>query len=482
MSDVSVNTMTAGQGHDAHGDGHGTHHDHPKHLAHHFDTPEQQFASAKFGMWIFLATELLMFGGLFCAYAVYRHNHPDVFLYAHHFLDKIMGGINTVVLIASSLTMAWAVRASQLGQQKLLLALLGVTLLGGYGFMTIKAMEYHHKYEVNLWVGPYNIYNKDFKDPVAAAGNLAIPNLKTTAATDASPLTPAVAGAGEALQLGTPSNSNPGADTQDLNSTGISQATANHTDDTKAALARIGPEWIDPNAGSGDEAQIKPAFVQPLGLAPKVIAARQPMELTDMPKIEQGMVNTFFGIYFTMTGLHGVHVVVGMGLIFWVMVRAATPGQRKWVWPAGLASIGVYLVFCGLLTAGYLTGGGYGDAHAADYTAQTTQVASSTNLNASSTDLRASGDVHLSATSAHHAGAGQAASMSGLALLTFGAGGVVTVAGVVWMLIGFIQGRSLTGPGEFGPEYFTPVDLVGLYWHLVDLIWIFLFPLLYLIH
>src|ERR1700712_1573482 len=90
-------------------------HAHDPHLAHHFDTPEQQFSSAKLGMWIFLGTEILMFGGLFCAYAVYRHNHPDVFAYAHQFLNKWLGAINTLVLITSSLTMAWAVRSSQLG-------------------------------------------------------------------------------------------------------------------------------------------------------------------------------------------------------------------------------------------------------------------------------------------------------------------------------------------------------------------------------
>src|SRR3954465_10063281 len=108
------------------------HHHHPHgnvHLAHHFETPEQQFSSAKIGMWVFLATELLMFGGLFCAYAVYRHNHPEVFDFAHQALDKIMGGINTIILIASSLTMAWAVRASQLGKQKFLLILLALTII-----------------------------------------------------------------------------------------------------------------------------------------------------------------------------------------------------------------------------------------------------------------------------------------------------------------------------------------------------------------
>src|SRR3954466_11278779 len=88
------------RGHHAH-DGHA----HDPHLAHHFDTPEQQFASAKLGMWIFLGTEILMFGGLFCAYAVYRHNHPAVFEVAHKYLDKWLGAVNTMVLITSSLTM-----------------------------------------------------------------------------------------------------------------------------------------------------------------------------------------------------------------------------------------------------------------------------------------------------------------------------------------------------------------------------------------
>src|SRR5258708_21765054 len=91
----------------------GNHHD--PHLAHHFDTPEQQYASAKLGMWIFLGTEILMFGGLFCAYAVYRHNHQSMFEFAHKYLDKILGALNTLVLITSSLTMAWAVRSAQLG-------------------------------------------------------------------------------------------------------------------------------------------------------------------------------------------------------------------------------------------------------------------------------------------------------------------------------------------------------------------------------
>src|SRR5580765_5484425 len=130
-------------------------HENAPYLQHHFDTPEQQFDAGKLGIWLFLATEILLFGGLFCAYAVYRATHPEIFLYAHQFLDKRLGGTNTVILLCSSLTMAWAVRASQLGQRKLLIGLLGLTLLGGFGFMGIKYVEYKAKWEHGLLPGTH---------------------------------------------------------------------------------------------------------------------------------------------------------------------------------------------------------------------------------------------------------------------------------------------------------------------------------------
>ncbi len=74
-------------------------HEHDPHLAHHFDSHKQQFEASKLGMWLFLMTEILLFGGLFCAYAVYRANHPEIFIYAHTFLDTNMGAINTVILV-----------------------------------------------------------------------------------------------------------------------------------------------------------------------------------------------------------------------------------------------------------------------------------------------------------------------------------------------------------------------------------------------
>ena len=72
-------------------------HEHPDFLQHHFETPVQQYDATKLGMWLFLATEILLFGGLFVAYAVYRANHPEIFVYAHQFLDKNRGALNTIV-------------------------------------------------------------------------------------------------------------------------------------------------------------------------------------------------------------------------------------------------------------------------------------------------------------------------------------------------------------------------------------------------
>ena len=133
------------------------HHPRPDYVAHHFDSAEQQFDAGKLGVWVFLVTEILFFSGLFCAYAVYRGNHPEVFVYAHHFLDKNLGALNTAVLIFSSLTMALAVRAAQLEQRRALIAFLLVTLLCAFVFLGVKYVEYRQKWEHGLlWAGRYH--------------------------------------------------------------------------------------------------------------------------------------------------------------------------------------------------------------------------------------------------------------------------------------------------------------------------------------
>lgn len=293
-----------------------SHEQHPAHLAHHFDTPEQQLESGKLGMWFFLATEILMFGGLFCAYSVYRANHPEIFIYAHQFLNKIWGGTNTIVLICSSLTMAWGVRAAQLNQNRTLIICMILTLLGGAGFMGIKYVEYKNKWEEGLLPGRH--YSPAHGHEPSA-----------TAPTESSPAT--------------------ATSSADATTTGAAEAATTGTAEAVTAAAAADAQAVD-----ADAPRIKPAAAGPQGLAfPATIV--DPHVLT-----EPHNVRIFFSVYFLMTGLHGIHVLVGMGLIGWILKRALA--------------------------------------------------------------------------------------------------------------------------GEFSSAYFAPVDLVGLYWHLVDLIWIFLFPLLYLIH
>lgn len=393
--------------------GHGTHpegpdfdadhgHDHPPHLAHHFDTPEQQFDSAKLGMWIFLATEVLMFGGLFCAYAVYRYNNPEVFRYSEHHLNTALGTTNTVVLLASSLTMALAVRAAQLGQQTQLKLLLAFTLLGGVGFMVIKTIEYSEKFSHGLYPGRWNVYDKQqneegyieyFAEHHGTTEHLEEEQEVPTLGTEGLSLVDEGQGGDEpqhavgdpanvehgpeaiggadtdphATQRGNeplgdtiPADQRSAADDQsEVVDSGRQSPAQNLDPPAGERLASLGPSYVDPHLGTGDAALIRPAFNTPRGLSLERPDAHAVIEYTDLSIKSQSNVKAFFNIYFVMTGLHGIHVLIGMGLIGWVYVKAAA--------------------------------------------------------------------------------------------------------------------------GTFGPAYFTPVDVVGLYWHLVDLIWIFLFPLLYLI-
>jgi cytochrome c oxidase subunit 3 len=123
------------------------HHPHHPALAHHFDDLGQQAEAATLGMWVFLVTEVLFFGGLFLTYLVYRQMYPAAFVSASHELDITLGTINTAVLITSSLTMALAVHAAQLGQQRLLTMFLLATMALGATFLVIKGVEYYHKFE-----------------------------------------------------------------------------------------------------------------------------------------------------------------------------------------------------------------------------------------------------------------------------------------------------------------------------------------------
>jgi cytochrome c oxidase subunit 3 len=274
-------------GHGAPDRSHGSHeHDKYKFLLHHFDTPAHQFDSAKLGMWLFLATEVLFFGGLFVAYAVLRNRFPEVFSYASHYLDTIMGGINTCVLILSSLTMALAVRCAQTNRRKGLILCLVLTFMGAIGFMVIKYFEYSHKIHDNLvwgksfYVPPHDAAGEAEAKALAVAPTttvtinpanpavFAVPAIAATPAVEASAIKPA------------------------------SQAPAGLATVHEMAKA----EGL--HEGGGHD----PAIAHP---ATHLTDAKMPPNT-----------HLFFAVYYAMTGLHGIHVLGGMVMIAWLLRRA----------------------------------------------------------------------------------------------------------------------------------------------------------------
>jgi cytochrome c oxidase subunit 3 len=231
---------------------------------HHFENADQQYQSAKLGMWVFLATEILFFGGLFVAYSVYRANHPEVFVFGHHFLDKNLGALNTVILICSSLTAAWAVRAAQLKQIRLLKLMIVLTILCAFGFLGVKGVEYHGKWKHGLlWAGSYHPH-VEHEGPVAAdhAGG--------AAESEAAP---------------------------------------------SAVVAQPEPA---PSPADPDRSAIAPAAEGPAGLA------TPGEQVGDESAVEVAPANAqiYFSIYFLMTGLHGIHVLGGIGAFIWLLVCA----------------------------------------------------------------------------------------------------------------------------------------------------------------
>ncbi len=124
-------------------------------LDHQFEDLDQQRESVTLGMWVFLAQELMFFGGLFLGYVVYRYSYPAAFAEGSHHLDVRLGAINTGVLIGSSLTMALAVRAAQRGERMAIIRNLIFTMVLASVFLGIKAVEYEHKFHEHLVPGPW---------------------------------------------------------------------------------------------------------------------------------------------------------------------------------------------------------------------------------------------------------------------------------------------------------------------------------------
>lgn len=152
---------------EAHAVSHAAHH--PA-LQHHFDSLEQQQNASTFGMWVFMVQEVLFFGGMFMAYILYRSWYPEAWTAASNHLDPDLGLINTMVLIGSSLTMALAVRAAQLGKKSHIVLFLLLTIVLGSIFLGVKVVEYADKFTHHLVPGA----NFAFPENSAIAGQAQI--------------------------------------------------------------------------------------------------------------------------------------------------------------------------------------------------------------------------------------------------------------------------------------------------------------------
>ena len=140
------------------------HEEHNQALVHQFSDAKQQKNAASLGMWLFLATEIMFFGGMFCAYLIYRLAYFNAFAAGSQQLNVWMGGINTAVLIVSSVTVVLAVKAAEAGKRKLLVGYLVVTILLGMTFLVIKGFEYAEKFEKHHVPGSTFNFTDKFDD------------------------------------------------------------------------------------------------------------------------------------------------------------------------------------------------------------------------------------------------------------------------------------------------------------------------------
>src|SRR6059058_4336614 len=142
------------------------HHDHVPGLQHQFEDMDQQVESVSIGMWMFLVQEIMFFGGLFTVYLVFRSKFPMAFAAGSNHLDAFWGGLNTIVLIVSSLTMALTVYYAQKSNRNMQVILILLTMSFGATFLGVKTIEYSDKY--NHGLVPVSGWNKVVKAPPEA--------------------------------------------------------------------------------------------------------------------------------------------------------------------------------------------------------------------------------------------------------------------------------------------------------------------------
>lgn len=414
---------------------HDHHDDHESHgsrfIQHHYNDAQHQFDSGKLGIWFFLVQEILFFSALFVAYILYRHHRPEIYAYAHYYLDVKWGAINTAVLIVSSLSAAWAVRCAQLAQRRGLIACLAITIVCALGFLGIKTVEYSHKVHEHILWGRY------FDPCIAAAGNPLLnkgnncPGVKTSVVWDSGTgkagagcldgdydLDPAVDGIQASCQVAEV-RAQTTVTVVDVKDDKTGKVKREKKFDTKE-LGRVAIPMCDDKRAKPCWKLAENHRVCPSGPAAMVLYG----DHTVRPNVPQKS--------------------AGTGLRIEATCQAA---------PAATAATTV------------------DDGGAAAGRSQALGQAGFSNKRAKTKHELA-----------HEFASGPPPEHTNMFFSIYfamtGLHGIHVLVGVfifIWLLIRAIR-------GDFTPDYFGPIDYAALYWHLVDLIWIFLFPLLYLIH
>ena len=256
------------------------HHYHPPGLQHQFEDMKQQEESVSIGMWAFLVQEIMFFGGLFTAYLVFRSRFPMAFAAGSNHLDVVMGFINTLVLIVSSLTMALTVYFAQKGNRNLQVIFIILTMAFGTTFLVVKYFEYADKYHHGLV-------------PVAGLNQ----KIKATEGEHN-------AASSERPSTQVESESRP------KNSLEAPKTEEHH------ANPRGEFRWEDPNGEKIVHEAKEGGYLTSYEQAGYFTNGNYDnAKFTDKVRI-------FFYIYFVMTGLHALHMIVGLGIMIWLLIMA----------------------------------------------------------------------------------------------------------------------------------------------------------------
>lgn len=252
-----------------HADTHDHHHYHPPGLQHQFEDMGQQQESVTIGMWMFLVQEIMFFGGMFTAYLVFRSKYPMAFAAASNHLDAFWGGLNTLVLIVSSLTMALAVFYAQKSNRSMQVIMIVLTMIFGTVFLGVKAIEYTDKWEHGLV--PITGWNKRIE------GN------------------------------------------------DHSKTSADHAGETSGAKSAE-HQTADSHANPRGEFQWTDTSLAVQAQKDGILTESEKIGYLTHGEIDAGKfkdrVRIFFWIYFAMTGLHALHMIIGLGVMAWLLWKA----------------------------------------------------------------------------------------------------------------------------------------------------------------